>query len=159
MRPRARGMIGQPHFRKIGGDGGIRTLDTAFQPYNGLANRRLQPLGHVSGSPPIRQPGRAEQEVSVNVSAESRENPQRVAGRPPFSLPRQSVTPELRMPAAPVPNLQHGFENGVDRPFGAAFPVANGRVLAQFLPCETRGGPASRVHRPAAQGVGFRCGR
>jgi hypothetical protein len=33
-----------------GGDGGIRTLDRALQPYNGLANRRLQPLGHVSGS-------------------------------------------------------------------------------------------------------------
>ena len=31
-----------------GGAGGIRTLDTAFQPYNGLANRRLQPLGHSS---------------------------------------------------------------------------------------------------------------
>src|SRR5271157_957389 len=34
----------------VGGDGGIRTLDRALQPYNGLANRRLQPLGHVSGS-------------------------------------------------------------------------------------------------------------
>jgi hypothetical protein len=33
----------------FGGDGGIRTLDRALQPYNGLANRRLQPLGHVSG--------------------------------------------------------------------------------------------------------------
>ena len=33
---------------KAGGDGGIRTLDRALQPYNGLANRRLQPLGHVS---------------------------------------------------------------------------------------------------------------
>src|SRR5271170_3556071 len=32
----------------FGGDGGIRTLDRALQPYNGLANRRLQPLGHVS---------------------------------------------------------------------------------------------------------------
>ena len=31
-----------------GGAGGIRTLDRALQPYNGLANRRLQPLGHVS---------------------------------------------------------------------------------------------------------------
>jgi site-specific DNA recombinase len=31
-----------------GGKAGIRTLDTAFQPYNGLANRRLQPLGHLS---------------------------------------------------------------------------------------------------------------
>ena len=34
---------------KGGGDGGIRTLDRALQPYNGLANRRLQPLGHISG--------------------------------------------------------------------------------------------------------------
>ena len=33
---------------KIGGAGGIRTLDRALQPYNGLANRRLQPLGHSS---------------------------------------------------------------------------------------------------------------
>src|SRR5262249_42077909 len=32
----------------IGGAGGIRTLDTALRPYNGLANRRLQPLGHSS---------------------------------------------------------------------------------------------------------------
>jgi hypothetical protein len=32
----------------IGGAGGIRTLDRALQPYNGLANRRLQPLGHSS---------------------------------------------------------------------------------------------------------------
>ena len=35
--------------RQAGGDGGIRTLDRALQPYNGLANRRLQPLGHISG--------------------------------------------------------------------------------------------------------------
>ena len=33
-----------------GGEGGIRTLDTGVSPYNGLANRRLQPLGHLSGS-------------------------------------------------------------------------------------------------------------
>ena len=33
---------------QFGGVGGIRTLGTAFQPYNGLANRRLQPLGHHS---------------------------------------------------------------------------------------------------------------
>ncbi len=35
--------------RKPGGEGGIRTLDTGVSPYNGLANRRLQPLGHLSG--------------------------------------------------------------------------------------------------------------
>src|SRR3990167_9416035 len=31
-----------------GGEGGIRTLDTGITPYNGLANRRLRPLGHLS---------------------------------------------------------------------------------------------------------------
>ncbi len=36
-------------LRKTGGEGGIRTLDTGVSPYNGLANRRLQPLGHLSG--------------------------------------------------------------------------------------------------------------
>ena len=41
---------GNGEFQKQvnGGDGGIRTLDTPLQAYNGLANRRLQPLGHVS---------------------------------------------------------------------------------------------------------------
>jgi hypothetical protein len=44
--------VGDPPWvtASSGGDGGIRTLDRALQPYNGLANRRLQPLGHVSGS-------------------------------------------------------------------------------------------------------------
>ena len=36
--------------RLRGGEGGIRTLDTGFSPYNGLANRRLQPLGHLSAA-------------------------------------------------------------------------------------------------------------
>jgi hypothetical protein len=36
--------------KRHGGERGIRTLDRAFQPYNGLANRRLQPLGHLSGA-------------------------------------------------------------------------------------------------------------
>ena len=30
------------------GEGGIRTPDKGISPYNGLANRRLQPLGHLS---------------------------------------------------------------------------------------------------------------
>jgi hypothetical protein len=38
----------KPDRAKGGGAGGIRTLDRALQPYNGLANRRLQPLGHSS---------------------------------------------------------------------------------------------------------------
>ena len=33
---------------EIGGEAGIRTLGTGFSPYNGLANRRLQPLGHLT---------------------------------------------------------------------------------------------------------------
>jgi hypothetical protein len=41
-----------PPFIKLsmlpGGERGIRTPDTAFGPYNDLANRRLQPLGHLS---------------------------------------------------------------------------------------------------------------
>jgi hypothetical protein len=37
-----------PARRMIGGGRGIRTLDRALGPYNGLANRRLQPLGHPS---------------------------------------------------------------------------------------------------------------
>src|SRR5438270_1679722 len=35
--------------RVAGGEGGIRTPDRSVSPYNGLANRRLQPLGHLSG--------------------------------------------------------------------------------------------------------------
>jgi hypothetical protein len=31
-----------------GGDRGIRTLDKTLQSYAGLANRCLQPLGHVT---------------------------------------------------------------------------------------------------------------
>ena len=38
----------------VGGEAGIRTLDTAFRPYNGLANRRLQPLGHLTVSKLLR---------------------------------------------------------------------------------------------------------
>jgi hypothetical protein len=39
-----------PSIETFGGEGGIRTLDTGVSPYNGLANRRLQPLGHLSVS-------------------------------------------------------------------------------------------------------------
>ena len=34
---------------RTGGEGGIRTPGRGVSPYNGLANRRLQPLGHLSG--------------------------------------------------------------------------------------------------------------
>ena len=32
------------------GEGGIRTRGTGLSPYDGLANRCLQPLGHLSGN-------------------------------------------------------------------------------------------------------------
>jgi hypothetical protein len=33
---------------RSGGEGGIRTLGTGVSPYNGLANRRIRPLCHLS---------------------------------------------------------------------------------------------------------------
>ena len=36
-------------FPKENGEGGIRTRGTGLIPYNGLANRRFQPLSHLSG--------------------------------------------------------------------------------------------------------------
>src|SRR5262245_19707327 len=35
-------------IRAVGGERGIRTLGTGFNPYNGLANRRFRPLSHLS---------------------------------------------------------------------------------------------------------------
>src|ERR1700727_2424820 len=35
-------------LRTSGGEGGIRTLGTGVSPYNGLANRRIRPLCHLS---------------------------------------------------------------------------------------------------------------
>src|SRR4051794_910325 len=47
------GQAGMPKSGRLpgsetGGEAGIRTLGRAFRPYNGLANRRLQPLGHLT---------------------------------------------------------------------------------------------------------------
>ena len=35
-------------YGSSGGEGGIRTLGTGVSPYNGLANRRIRPLCHLS---------------------------------------------------------------------------------------------------------------
>ena len=37
-------------LRLRGGEGGIRTLGTGVSPYNGLANRRIRPLCHLSAN-------------------------------------------------------------------------------------------------------------
>jgi hypothetical protein len=41
------------YWRSQYGEGGIRTRGTGYYPYDGLANRCLQPLGHLSKSVPI----------------------------------------------------------------------------------------------------------
>jgi hypothetical protein len=51
-----------------GGAGGIRTLDRALQPYNGLANRRLQPLGHSSISADMPD-ARASRKRQIQITA------------------------------------------------------------------------------------------
>jgi hypothetical protein len=37
-------------YEGSGGEGGIRTLGTGVSPYNGLANRRIRPLCHLSAT-------------------------------------------------------------------------------------------------------------
>src|SRR3954454_14265383 len=44
----ARTKLGAKRRAKSGGEAGIRTLGTTLRSYNGLANRRLQPLGHLT---------------------------------------------------------------------------------------------------------------
>jgi hypothetical protein len=55
--------------RLCGGEGGIRTLDTGVSPYNGLANRRLQPLGHLSGVGGFSLPRRVRCSVHAAIAA------------------------------------------------------------------------------------------
>jgi hypothetical protein len=47
MRAEGSSLLGD--FKRNGGERGIRTPGRGVSPYNGLANRRLQPLGHLSG--------------------------------------------------------------------------------------------------------------
>ena len=51
--------------RKHGGEGGIRTLGTGVSPYNGLANRRIRPLCHLSGVGNLSVPRREEATASI----------------------------------------------------------------------------------------------
>ena len=86
-----------------GGDRGIRTLDRALQPYNGLANRRLQPLGHISVGLDMPDPMRA---CKGHVAApcfssrypgnrrRGRENPGLIPERKSGSLPSDSRYPD-----------------------------------------------------------------
>src|ERR1043166_3681748 len=67
------------HHSNSGGDGRIRTCDRLLT-YNGLANRRLQPLGHIS------------------ATAKTYSSP-----RPPFVKPRLTRSHVPKTPAPPPP--------------------------------------------------------
>jgi hypothetical protein len=53
--------------RVAGGAGGIRTLDRPLQAYNGLANRRLQPLGHSSIEADMPDTGLSRKQIADRV--------------------------------------------------------------------------------------------
>ena len=57
------------------GEGGIRTRGTGLIPYNGLANRRLQPLGHLS-----RIAGRRHRTGRTGVTLRPRQGPVKPSG-------------------------------------------------------------------------------
>jgi hypothetical protein len=46
----AEGQLRWVNCRETGGEAGIRTLGRSLSPYNGLANRRLRPLGHLTAA-------------------------------------------------------------------------------------------------------------
>jgi hypothetical protein len=50
-----------------GGAGGIRTLDRPLQAYNGLANRRLQPLGHSSMEADMPDTGLSRKQIAAGL--------------------------------------------------------------------------------------------
>jgi hypothetical protein len=56
------------------GEGGIRTRGTGCYPYDGLANRYLQPLGHLSGC------GSASSAIACNYSSRLRRDESESAG-------------------------------------------------------------------------------
>src|SRR6266571_6163133 len=48
-------ILNQGDLDSTGGEGGIRTPGRGFSPYNGLANRRIQPLCHLSADGPAKE--------------------------------------------------------------------------------------------------------
>jgi hypothetical protein len=80
---------------KGGGEAGIRTLGTAFRPYNGLANRRLQPLGHLTAW---------ELPSILRVFPVKAELPRSTV---PRSVPRRPATPALSCRDDPLYRPSH----------------------------------------------------
>jgi hypothetical protein len=152
-----------------GGDGGIRTLDTAFQPYNGLANRRLQPLGHVSTA---RQYARQRSPIKDNIGKVAARR--RARGRAPGFFccrnARRADSNRLRRSEFVSARLWRSFVKGMLIPgavscqicnmdlktgaLRASKPLSRLRTVRAWLRFQWRnaGCPADRVHRSVAQG-------
>src|SRR3979409_1740489 len=73
--------IGCGLIQYSGGAGGIRTLDRALQPYNGLANRRLQPLGHSSVKADMPDAGPSRKQRFGAIESVSQIGPSRPSNR------------------------------------------------------------------------------
>ena len=79
-----------------GGAGGIRTLDRALQPYNGLANRRLQPLGHSSVKADMPDAGASRKQRFDAIESVSQIGPSRPSNRGYVNLSSPRVGPASR---------------------------------------------------------------
>ena len=123
----------KPDRSKGGGDGGIRTLDRALQPYNGLANRRLQPLGHVSGKADMPDAG-ARRKRQIRSGA----NPSRhLMCTGPDQGTKRPGTQRL---AAPVPRCDDGgpFRGSAEISGVAGPPLINGAPLLSIVRSASR---------------------
>ncbi len=105
------------------GEGGIRTPDTDLNQYNGLANRRLQPLGHLSDralsiaaarAPGNPSPHRARPDHAAVPADSPQDSPHRRDFDDPLrvSLQRRIVHEHQQLHPALRPLLRHGKSHG-----------------------------------------------
>jgi hypothetical protein len=107
-----------------GGAGGIRTLDRPLQAYNGLANRRLQPLGHSSVE---------------GGYARARGEPQAADCRPRSSQPNRQ--PGFADQARFACFLCNIFQKHRSKGFPRAVFILRGREASVILGSRRRGAP------------------
>src|SRR4051794_39712145 len=119
------------------GAGGIRTLDRALQPYNGLANRRLQPLGHISGKADM-----PDTEASRKRQISGRRVPSDLTPEPGDSSESLKLNCDLRVvDAARIGQrcLQDFLPRPIRLPFRVAslrFDFAGGRGAGHSVPLQ-----------------------
>src|SRR6266571_4995141 len=66
-------ILNQGDLDSTGGEGGIRTPGRGFSPYNGLANRRIQPLCHLSADGPAEESRPNASSIALNTTCDRRE--------------------------------------------------------------------------------------